>query len=63
MEILKQMNKEYNSIENQLDKVVKALRTMNSDTEILDHEIMELSTEIENLGLSINELEEHICKS
>lgn len=58
--IVNQMNKEYNSLEEQLDKVSRSIFTINKDTELINHEIMELSTELENLGISLNELNERI---
>lgn len=58
--IVDQMNKEYNSLEEQLDKVSRSIFTINKDIELINHEIMELSTELENLGISLNELNERI---
>ena len=58
--IVNQINKEYISIEKQLEKVSKSIFRIHKDTDLLEHEIMELSTELENLGLSINELNENI---
>ena len=54
--ILKQMNEEYVIAEKQLDKVSKIIFSINSDTDILEHEVMELGIHLENLGLYINEL-------
>lgn len=54
--ILKQMNEEYIIAEKQLDKISKVIFSINSDTDILEHEIMELGIHLENLGLYINEL-------
>ena len=54
--ILKQMNEEYIIAEKQLDKVSKIIFSINSDTDILEHEVMELGIHLENLGLYINEL-------
>lgn len=59
-DIVDQMNEEYSSIEKQLEKVSKSIFRIHKDTDLLEHEIMELSTELENLGLSINELNENI---
>ena len=59
-DIVNQMNVEYSSIERQLDKISKSIFTIHKDTDLIEHEIMELSTELENLGLSINELNENI---
>ena len=58
--IINQINKEYISIEKQLEKVSKSIFRIHKDTDLIEHEIMELSTELENLGLSINELNENI---
>lgn len=58
--IVDQMNEEYNSIEKQLDKISKSIFTIHKDTDLINHEIMELSTELENLGISLNELNERI---
>ena len=58
--IINQINKEYISIEKQLEKVSKSIFRIHKDTDLLEHEIMELSTALENLGLSINELNENI---
>ena len=58
--IINQINKEYISIEKQLEKVSKSIFRIHKDTDLLEHEIMELSTELENLGLSINKLNENI---
>ena len=54
------MNVEYSSIERQLDKISKSIFTIHKDTDLISHEIMELSTELENLGISLNELNERI---
>ena len=59
-DIVNQMNVEYNLIEKQLDKVSKSIFTIHKDTDLINHEIMELSTELENLGISLNELNERI---
>lgn len=58
--IINQINIEYGSVEKQLEKVSKSIFRIHKDTDLLEHEIMELSTELENLGLSINELNENI---
>ena len=58
--IVNQINKEYISVEKQLEKVSKSIFRIHKDTDLIEHEIMELSTELENLGLSINELNENI---
>ena len=58
--IVNQINKEYISVEKQLEKVSKSIFRIHKDTDLLEHEIMELSTELENLGLSINKLNENI---
>ena len=55
-EILSTMNEEYIIAEKQLDKISKVIFSINSDTYILEHEIMELGIHLENLGLYINEL-------
>lgn len=59
-DIVNQMNVEYSSIERQLDKISKSIFTIHKDTDLINHEIMELSTELENLGISLNELNERI---
>ena len=59
-DIVDQMNEEYNLIEKQLDKISKSIFTIHKDTDLINHEIMELSTELENLGISLNELNERI---
>ena len=59
-DIVNQMNVEYNLIEKQLDKISKSIFTIHKDTDLINHEIMELSTELENLGISLNELNERI---
>ena len=59
-DIVYQMNKEYNLIEKQLDKISKSIFTIHKDTDLINHEIMELSTELENLGISLNELNERM---
>ena len=59
-DIVNQMNAEYNLIEKQLDKISKSIFTIHKDTDLINHEIMELSTELENLGISLNELNERI---
>ena len=59
-DIVYQMNKEYNLIEKQLDKISKSIFTIHKDTDLINHEIIELSTELENLGISLNELNERI---
>lgn len=58
--IINQINIEYDSVEKQLEKVSKSIFKIHKDTDLIEHEIMELSTELENLGLSINELNENI---
>ena len=58
--IINQINKEYGPVEKQLEKVSKSIFRIHKDTDLIEHEIMELSTELENLGLSINELNENI---
>ena len=58
--IINQINIEYGSVEKQLEKVSKSIFRIHKDTDLIEHEIMELSTELENLGLSINELNENI---
>ena len=55
-DILKQMNEEYIIAEKQLDKISKVISCINSETDILEHEVMELGIHLENLGLYINEL-------
>ena len=55
-DILKQMNEEYIIAEKQLDKISKVISSINSETDILEHEVMELGIHLENLGLYINEL-------
>lgn len=59
-DIVNQMNVGYSSIERQLDKISKSIFTIHKDTDLISHEIMELSTELENLGISLNELNERI---
>ena len=59
-DIVNQMNVEYNLIEKQLDKISKSIFTIHKDTDLINHEIMELSTELENLGISLNELNERV---
>ena len=59
-DIVNQMNVEYNLIEKQLDKISKSIFTIHKDTDLINHELMELSTELENLGISLNELNERI---
>ena len=49
--IVNQMNKEYNSLEEQLDKVSRSIFTINKDIELINHE---------NLGISLSELNERI---
>ena len=58
--IVNQINIEYGSVEKQLEKVSKSIFRIHKDTDLIEHELMELSTELENLGLSINELNENI---
>lgn len=55
--ILRDMENEYVLSEKQLDIVSKAIFSINSDTNIIEHEIMQLGTHLENLGLYINELD------
>lgn len=56
-QLSEQLNEEYNLIEKQLDKVSKTIFSIDENTNILEHEVMHLGTLIENLGLSLNELE------
>lgn len=57
-QLSKQLREEYDLIEKQLDKVSKVILTIDENTNLLEHEVMELSVLLENLGLSLNELED-----
>lgn len=59
-EFIEEINEEYSLVESLLEKVSKSIFTIEKDTELIKHEIMELSTALENLGLSINELSESV---
>ena len=57
--IIKEMNKEYLLVESLLNKLHKSIFIIEEDMDIIEHEFMELSVELENLGLSIWELSEN----
>lgn len=57
-QLSRQLREEYELIEKQLDKVSKVILTIDENTNLLEHEVMELSVLLENLGLSLNELED-----
>lgn len=58
--IIHEINEDYRLIDSLLEQVSKSIFTINKDTDLLEHEIMELSVALENLGLSLNKLNEII---
>lgn len=58
--IIQEMNNQYEVIEKQLEKVSKIIFSIDEDTRVLSHELMELGGEVENLGLMLNELNEKV---
>lgn len=58
--IIHEINEDYCLVDNLLEQVSKSIFTINKDTDLVEHEIMELSVALENLGLSLNKLNEII---
>ena len=58
--IIHEINEDYCLVDNLLEQVSKSIFTINKDTDLVEHEIMELSVALENLGLSLNKLSETI---
>ena len=59
-DIIKEIKKEYLLIEDLLENTHKSIFIIENDKEIIEHRIMELSIALENLGISINELDEMV---
>ena len=59
-DIIKEIKKEYLLIEDLLENTHKYIFIIENDKEIIEHRIMELSIALENLGISINELDEMV---
>ena len=58
--IINEINKEYSLVEASLNKLYKSIFIIGKSENIIEHEMMELSVLLENLGISINELDENI---
>ena len=58
--IIKEMNEEYSLVEASLNKLYRSIFIIENSKNIIEHEMMELSLALENLGISINELDENI---
>ena len=58
--IIKEINEEYLLAEVLLNKLHKSILITKEDIEVIEHEIMELSIVLENLGISINKLDEMV---
>ena len=58
--IIHEINEDYCLVDSLLEQVSKSIFTINKDTDLVEHEIMELSVALENLGLSLNKLNETI---
>lgn len=58
--IIKEINEEYLLVEASLNKLYKSILITEDNKNIIKHEMMELSVALENLGISINDLEENI---
>ena len=50
------IKEEYLLVEKLLEQVSKSIFTIGKDTDLIEHEIMELSLALENLGLLIDEI-------
>ena len=59
-DIIKEIKKEYLLVEDLLENTHKSIFIIENDKEIIEHRIMELSIALENLGISINELDEMV---
>ena len=57
--IINEINKEYSLVEASLNKLYKSILITEDNKNIIKHEMMELSVALENLGISINELDEN----
>ena len=58
--IINEINKEYSLAEASLNKLYKSIFIIEKSKNIIEHEMMELSVALEDLGISINELNENI---
>lgn len=56
MQLIKEMQIEHELVENQLNTISRLIFSINDNTNLLEHEVMYLGLLIENLGLSIEEL-------
>ena len=50
------IKEEYLLVEKLLEQVSRSIFTIGKDTDLIEHEIMELSLALENLGLLIDEI-------
>ena len=57
---MKNINSEYELVEKLFDKVYISIFIQNKEIEILEHEMLELSLAIENLGISLNNIKNKI---
>ena len=58
--IINEINKEYSLIETSLNRLYKSIFITEDNKNMIECEMMELSVALENLGISINELNENI---
>ena len=58
--IINEINREYSLVEASLNKLYKSILITEDNKNIIKHEMMELSVALENLGISINDLDENI---
>ena len=59
-DIIKEIKKEYLLVEDLLENTHKSIFIIENDKEVIEHGIMELSIALENLGISINKLDEMV---
>lgn len=55
--LIKQAQKEFDEIDKMLNKAHKSIFILEDSMNVIEHEFMELYTSIENLGITLNELE------
>lgn len=54
--MVKEIKSDYKLVEELFDKVYKSIFIQSKEIEIIEHEMLELSSALENLGISINNL-------
>lgn len=58
--ILKTIKEEYDSLDKQFEKAYKSIFIIEDTIQNIDHEMIALSLEIENIGITINQLCERL---